>query len=301
MRIFAIFTGWLFLLIFSTRSANAAIQFLLFDPIISGLEFSLTASISGLTSTSCSTENKCFLQGTLRSVGAAKYFGQTQNNINSWIDYVSSPELEYIQSTFFQFQPEAGSWSGQLKMRYSPSDDEYKGPGDYEIKFKRFSGKSVSSSGESNTLVMSLTAAIPTPTPTQTPTSTPTPTSTTTSTPSPTLTPTLTSTPTPTPSPSASKPSLTEAPTPIQPDEFDVLGSSDSAPLFDSTPTPSPTSQKSQSAFVGTTTLFGAAAATIVLLSLAFWRLRKLTKPAKIRQQIWKESTSPVLPKKPKL
>src|SRR3989344_2319879 len=205
MRIFAIFTGWLFLLIFSTRPANAAIQFLLFDPIISGLELSLTASISGLTSTSCSTENKCFLQGTLRSVGAAKYFGQTQNNINSWIDYIGSPELEYIQSTFFQFQPEVGSWSGQLKMRYSPSDDEYKGPGDYEIKFKRFSGKSVSSSGESNTLVMSLTTAIPTPTPTAIPTSTSTPIPT----PTPTAIPTSTSTPIPTPPPTA-----TETPSP---------------------------------------------------------------------------------------
>jgi len=110
-----------------------------------------------------------------------------------------------------------------------------------------------------------------------------------------------TSTPTPTPTPSLAV-SITTTPTasPSPPDEFDVLGSSDSALPPDSPPTPTQIIPENEDSFVGTTTLFGATAATIVLLSLAFWRLRKLSKPAKIKPQIWKESTSPVLPKKPK-
>lgn len=281
MRPLALLIGWLFLLIYSAHPVQAAIQFLIFEPVLSGLELSLTASISGLTSTSCPTENKCFLQGTLRSVGAAKYFGQTQNNISSWIDYISSPEQEYIQSTFFQFQPEAGSWSGQLKMRYSPSDDEYKGPGDYEVKFKRFSGKSTSSSGESNTLVQAFTAAIPTPTPTPTPspTSTPTPTSTpsSTNTPTPTPTPTPTNTPTPSPTPTEdpqAEPDLASLDTPLPLDEFDVLGSSDSALQI---------SSENDDNLMAPTTYIGVAVAIVGLFTLAFWRLRKLTKPAKIK------------------
>jgi len=72
---------WFFLLLISATSARATIQFFLLDPILSNLELTLTASISGLTSTSCNSEGKCFFQGTLRQVSAAKYFGQTQNII----------------------------------------------------------------------------------------------------------------------------------------------------------------------------------------------------------------------------
>jgi hypothetical protein len=100
-----------------------------------------------------------------------------------------------------------------------------------------------------------------------------------TSTPTPSLTVTVTETATP-----------SASPTPL--DEFDILGSSDSA---------SQIIPESKDGLLGNTPFFGVAAATVGLLSLAFWRLRKLSKPAKIKSQIWKESTSPVLPKKPKL
>lgn len=264
-----------FLIFFRATHAHAAIQFLIFEPVLSGLEITLSASISSLTSTSCNSEGKCFLQGTLRQTGASKYFGQTQNNLGSWIDYVSSPELEYIQSNFSQFVPESGSWSGQLKMRFSVNDEEYKGPADYELKLRRFSGKSTSPAGDSNTLIVSLTAAIPTPTPTPTPvptatptqTPTPTPTSTPTSTPTATVTVTPTKTVTPTPSPTIDLTGL------------DVLGSSDSAsPSADYIVPPQPVTGEAVRREIGPLTFGGIAATTLSLLSLAFWRLRKLTK-----------------------
>lgn len=171
----------------------AAISFLIDSPQIASTEVTLNASISGLTTSSCNTDGRCFLEGTLRQVGASKYFGFTQNNLGSWIDYQSSPEIEYIQNNFFDFSPISGTWSGQLKIKFSVLDSEYKGPGDYEIKIRRFSGKSQNPSGDSNILVSRLDQTIPTPTPSPTPT--PTPSST------PTLSPTPTPTSTPTPSP----------------------------------------------------------------------------------------------------
>ncbi|MEK7064338.1 MAG: hypothetical protein AAB973_01890 [Patescibacteria group bacterium] len=272
-----------FLLSTSVSSARAAIQFFLLDPILSGLELTLTASISGLTSTSCNSEGKCFFQGTLRQVNAAKYFGQTQNNIGSWIDYISSPELEYIQSTFFQFQPEAGSWSGQLKMRYSPSDDEYKGPGDYEVKFKRFSGKSTSSSGESNTLVLALTAAIPTPTPTPTPVPTATPTSVPTPTPTPTSTPTPSPTTTPT-STRASTPTPTEKKS-VASVASEILGASISATPSQEVVTPAVEVQTLDKDFRQTGTLIAIAVGitSLGLLGIIFYRLSKISIKKKVK------------------
>lgn len=191
-----------FLLLFNSHSAFATIQFNIDNAVPLDTEINLTASISGLTTSSCSSEGKCYFQGTLRRIGSSYYFGQTQNNSGSWIDYISSPELEYIQSTFYSFQPNSGSWYGQLKMRFSVEDTEYKGPGDYELKVRRFSGNSKNPSGESNLLSLALTATLPTPTPTLTPTPTPSVT--------PTPDPTSTSTPTSSPSP---KPTATSTPT----------------------------------------------------------------------------------------
>lgn len=201
----------LFLFLYIGRPTLAAISFLIDSPIITGTEITLSASVSGLIASSCNTDGRCFLAGTLRQVGASKYFGLTQNNMGSWIDYQSTPETEYIQNNFFDFTPNSGSWSGQLKLKFSVLDSEYKGPGDYEIKVRRFSGKSQNPSGDSNILIQRLDQVIPTPTPTLTPTATQAPTSTPTSTPSPT--PTSTPTPTITLTPTL-KPTLSKTPTP---------------------------------------------------------------------------------------
>lgn len=181
----------LLLLIAIPISVKAAIQFNISNAEIADTEINLMASVSGLTSSSC-PDGKCYLQGTLR-LPQKNYFGQTQNNVGSWIDYLSAPEPDYIQSTFYSFQPESGSWSGQLKMHFSAEDTNYIGPGNYELKLRRFSGQSKSAAGESNTIVLSLNEALPSPTLTPTPT--------------PTLTPKLSPTPksSPPPSPKASE------------------------------------------------------------------------------------------------
>lgn len=217
------------------QPAFATISFIIDSPIVNGTEIGLSASISGLTTNSCNSDGRCFLQGTLRLVGASKYFGSTQNKTNSWIDYQSSPETEYIQNNFFDFTPNSGSWSGQLKLNFSVLDTEYKGPGDYEIKVRRFSGKSQNPSGDSNTLISRLDQTIPTPTPTptSTPTSSPTPTPTQTPTPTPSA---ATPTPTPTLKPTLKK-TPTQTPSEASPTEVLTKGGSPSAtPTIETTP-----------------------------------------------------------------
>lgn len=102
-------------------------------------------------------------------------------------------------------------------------------------------------------------------------TSTPIPTLTSTPTPTPTTSPTLT--PTPTEAPQA-EPDLASLDTPLPLDEFNVLGSSDSAP---------PSIPENQANLKDTSTIFGVAVAIIGLLALALWRLRKLTVSAKMK------------------
>lgn len=175
-----------------------AIDLSIKDPIVSGLEVTVNASLSA--------SSNYYLQGTLRSQSSSKYFGETQNNRGDWIDYLSSPEKEYIASNFFFTDVKNATWSGQLKLRFKIDDPNYLGPGAYDLKIRRFTGGSSSSAGESNTLTLNLLATLPTPTPTPTPTPSPSPTSSPTSTPTPTPTPTAKPSPKPSPSPDLSSP-----------------------------------------------------------------------------------------------
>ncbi len=188
---------WLLLIVLFlwTPQIAKAVDFSVSNANVTDNEITVTATLSGLISTSCN-EGKCYLQGTLRQP-TTNYFGQTQNSIGSWVDYLSSPEPEYIISTFFGFQPDAGGWTGLVKMRFSPTESDYKGPGSYELKLRRFSGKSSSSSQDSNTLSVTLNVPLPTAT------STPLPAPTNTPSPSNTPTPVPLATPTTTPRPSA--------------------------------------------------------------------------------------------------
>lgn len=164
-----------------------AVEFVISDPVVSGLELTLSASISA--------SSNYYLQGLLRSQSSSKYFGETQNNRGDWVDYLSSPEKEYIVSNFYLTDIKDATWSGQLKLRFKLDDQSYLGPGPYDLKLRRYTGNSTSSAGESNTLVINLTVPLPTPSPTPTPTPTPTPSPS----PSPSPSPTQTSTPTPKP------------------------------------------------------------------------------------------------------
>lgn len=205
-----------------------AIDLTIKDPIVANLEITVNASLSA--------SSNYYLQGTLRSQSSSKYFGETQNNKSDWIDYISSPEKEYITSNFFVTDVKNATWSGTLKLRYKTDDPNYLGPGIYDLKLRRFTGNSSSSAGESNTLSVNLTGIIPTPPPSPSPSPSPSPT------PPPTADPPRADTPSP-------KPSIKPSPSPIPSVEGEVAGTS-AAEInlsgFGISPSPSLQGQSSQ-------------------------------------------------------
>lgn len=214
----------------------------------------------GDVSLSCTNCSDSYLRGAFFSSDATDYFGYTQNDSGDWVN-ASNPKTIY-----FHILPVESSWSGQLKFKF----DQEKAPGNYQFKVIRYTN-SGSKSGETNSFSINVIAPAtptPTPTPTATPTLTPTPTPTL----APTNTPTATDTVTPTkkisPSPS---PTLDLA-------GLDVLGSSDAAsPSSDLLIPAPPVSREVENHGIGPLTFGGIAVATLALLSLAFWRLRRLT------------------------
>jgi hypothetical protein len=142
------------LLIISQSTAHA-LDLSISNPIVTDLEISLSASLSA-------TSNY-YLQGAMRAQSSSKYFGETKNVRGDWIDYVSSPDKEYITSNFFQTDVQNASWSGIVKLRFKLDDPNYLGPGLYDLKLRRFTGQSSGSAGESNTLTLNLTAQTPSP------------------------------------------------------------------------------------------------------------------------------------------
>lgn len=187
-----------------------AVDFSISNPEINDKEISFDAALVYVTTTNC-PDNHCYLLGAMRSAGSSKYFGETLNTQNNWIDYISSPDTEYIKINLYEADIQMSSWSAKLKMRFKIDDPNYQGPGNYDLKVRRYTGKSNSFAQESNTLNIVLSASMPTATPTLTPTSTPTPTPEPKSTP--TSTPTRTPTPTKTPTPTG-KPTAASTPTP---------------------------------------------------------------------------------------
>lgn len=218
-RIFLIFT--ILFTYYWVKPAFAAISFTISNPQYNNGEITIDVSVSGLTSTSC-LNGFCYLQVAFTASELTRYFGFTKNHNGVWYEYIGSPESSYIQSTFFAFQPADGAWSGQISLKNNPNDPDYKGPGVYDVKAWRYSGKSNRNSGPSNILTVNIEDSVHTPTPTPSPTSTPTPTPVPASTPisTPTPQPTLTSskkqspTLSPTVFPSASKISSNTSPSP---------------------------------------------------------------------------------------
>lgn len=149
--------------------------------------YSLDAKLSGISASS-----NCYVQMAITAPDDPHYFGQTWSPKGEWFKYISSPTKEYIKEYFIKLENDQTT---KILFNTDPEDSDYKGPGEYLVKLKRYTGESSSSAGESNALTF--TIADPTPSPTSTPTGTPT--STPTSTPTQTSTPTPTKTPTPTP------------------------------------------------------------------------------------------------------
>jgi len=212
LLLFALFPG----------KVRAEISLILSNPEVTDDQVTVDVAISGLTSSSC-PNTACFLQAMFTSKDTTRYFGFTQNSGGSWYEYNSEPSKDYIKSTFFSFTPIEGSWSGKLVAKNNPNDSNYKGPGDYLLRVKRYTGNATSSTSESsNDITVNFTYILPTATPTETPQ----PTTTATPTPSPTATPTKTPTPTaaptktPTPKPS---PTVLASPSPSS-DSYETLG-----------------------------------------------------------------------------
>ncbi len=175
-----------------TRQAYA-VELSIYDPVVQNLEVSVNASMS-------STSNY-YLQGVLRSQTSSKYFGETQNLKGDWLDYISSPEKEFITSNFYFTEVQNASWSGMIKLRFKADDPNYLGPGMYDIKLRRFTGGSTSSAGDSNTISINLTAPLPIPSIIPSPSPSPIPS------PSPSPSPSLLPSPSPTLAPKPTSPS----------------------------------------------------------------------------------------------
>lgn len=201
-----------------------AIDFSISNPGMNDQEISFDAALSNVTTTNC-PDDRCYLQGVLRSASSSKYFGESLNTQGNWVDYISNIDTEYIKANFHAADIQKGSWSAKLKVRFKADDPNYQGPGSYDLKVRRYTGKSSTSYAESNTITINLTATIPAPSPTATAVPTdpvPEPASTSTPTPTPARTPTPSKAPTPT---------VTVAPTPthlIIASNFSVLGASNS-------------------------------------------------------------------------
>lgn len=197
------------LIIFDARPAFAVIEFNISNPQNNNNEVTIDVSITGLTSSSC-LNGSCYLQAAFSSPSPIRYFGFTKNNKGEWYEYTGSPGSSNIQSTFFAFEPVGGIWSGQLTIKINSENPNYKGPGEYNLKAWRYSGKSDSYSGDSdNTLSINIEGPtiIPSPTPIPTPSPSPSPS------PTPTRTPVRSPSPTPIPTPKKST-TITYTPSP---------------------------------------------------------------------------------------
>ena len=154
------------LLFLGTPKIYAAISFSISNPQTDGEIVTFDVSISGLTSSRC-TDGYCYLQAAFTKPNQPRYFGFTQNQNGQWYQYDGSPGKDNIKSTFFSFQPQGGNWLGNLTIKVDSEDPDYDGPGTYNIKAWRYSGKSDNYSGDSdNTLSVQLTSSAPNPTPT---------------------------------------------------------------------------------------------------------------------------------------
>lgn len=180
----------------------ASVDFQISNPTLIGDYYTVDASLSGISSTSA------FIQAMFTHTSSTDYFGFTWGQQEEWVPY-QTPNKEFITSKLPIILRDKLQ---KIWIRPDFSDRGYKGPGEYFLRLRRFTGQSDSPAGDpSNSLTVSLSAPVPVSSPsiTESPSLTPTP-SVLVSIP-PTHTPTPTSLPpTRTPTPTAIK---TAAPT----------------------------------------------------------------------------------------
>lgn len=279
----------LILFLLFPQSVSAAITLSISDIEKKDDYYLVTASVSGLASGSA-----CFVEVALTAPGDPHYFGQTWSPKGEWFKYLSSPEKDFIKDSFV---PLSNDQPTKVMFKNDIEDPDYKGPGEYLLKLKRFTGGSTSPAGESNSLPLTLSDILitpsPSPTDSPTPTVSPTPTAitspTSTTTPTPTQTPTKTPTKTPTPHPSVTVPTVKATVTtrpqpssPITPETASssglvlaasataVISSADPAPL-----SPSLSASPSASPFSAKNIFFGGLILALSSSLALYFRLRK--------------------------
>lgn len=176
-------------ILFFPNTAFATISFTINNPIQEGDYFIVDASLSGISSTSA------FVQGMFTATNSTSYFGYTWGQNEEWVNYVGNTNKDFITQNFPILQRNV---SQKIWVRPNYQDPAYKGPGEYFLKLKRYTGASDNSTGDDAVLTVLLTELLPTPEPTITDeiTNTPEPTTESTWTPNPTKTPTPTPKPT---------------------------------------------------------------------------------------------------------
>lgn len=180
------------------KIAHSAVSFTIQNPTIEGDYYIVDASISGITA------QIAYVQGMFTATTSSSYFGFTWGQNEEWINYEGNTTKDFITQNL-PILPKNVSQKIWIKPDYDASG--YKGPGQYYLKLKRYTGASNNSTGEDAVLTVTLTQVVATPTPSPSPTPTsvlqaeqipePTPTSEPTWESKPTKTPTPTKKPTP--------------------------------------------------------------------------------------------------------
>lgn len=168
MRILPPLFIFLCLLLFPTPT-HAAIELTAVVKNSGGEIITLEVGISG-------TDTPYYIQAIITQPGETSYFGYNENNNGDWFPIDATPDTTYIVSNFYKTSPVGESWSGELKVKNDPTSANYKGPGEYNIKVRRYTGNSTSHTGDEVILSHSLITPTPTPIPSPTPTPIPSPT-----------------------------------------------------------------------------------------------------------------------------
>jgi len=169
MKVVVFLFLWCFLclVIISPPRVVASATITISNPSVTDDTVTFTVNILGITASGL-TDGKGYLQAMF--VGSdSKSFGYTKNNSGDWYEYIGEPTADYIKSKFYYFTPVDGSWSDTMTAKNNYDDSSYKGPGNYILRVKRYTGGSTSSAGDpSNDLTVNLSHALPTLTPSPT-------------------------------------------------------------------------------------------------------------------------------------
>lgn len=145
----------LFLLTFFicfSSSAFANISLVLLNVSPKDDYFEVTAKVSGMSSSSGT-----FVQGMFTSKDSNHYFGYTWGQKSDWVVYDGSPEKSFVIQNFVELKNDQ-----ETKVLIKPNykDADYKGPGEYLVKLKRYTSSGGSGDYSENSLSVNLLAQV---------------------------------------------------------------------------------------------------------------------------------------------